>query len=60
MLVVPTSNYERRVKRLLTKSERPDTRPGLFHNALIFLENTGAGEGIRTLDPNLGKVVLYP
>jgi len=20
---------------------------------------TGAGEGIRTLDPNLGKVVLY-
>ena len=24
------------------------------------LENPGAGEGIRTLDPNLGKVVLYP
>jgi hypothetical protein len=23
------------------------------------IEN-GAGEGIRTLDPNLGKVVLYP
>jgi hypothetical protein len=23
-------------------------------------EHTGAGEGIRTLDPNLGKVVLYP
>jgi hypothetical protein len=22
--------------------------------------NYGAGEGIRTLDPNLGKVVLYP
>jgi hypothetical protein len=22
--------------------------------------NAGAGEGIRTLDPNLGKVVLYP
>ncbi len=22
--------------------------------------DTGAGEGIRTLDPNLGKVVLYP
>jgi len=20
----------------------------------------GAGEGIRTLDPNLGKVMLYP
>jgi hypothetical protein len=24
------------------------------------LENFGAGEGIRTLDPDLGKVVLYP
>jgi hypothetical protein len=23
-------------------------------------EQSGAGEGIRTLDPNLGKVVLYP
>ena len=22
--------------------------------------DAGAGEGIRTLDPNLGKVVLYP
>src|SRR6185312_4736408 len=27
--------------------------------SLIFLEIFGAGEGIRTLDPNLGKVVLY-
>ena len=27
---------------------------------LIFLKESGAGEGIRTLDPNLGKVVLYP
>ena len=24
------------------------------------LDESGAGEGIRTLDPNLGKVVLYP
>ena len=24
------------------------------------LEKIGAGEGIRTLDPDLGKVVLYP
>jgi len=23
-------------------------------------KKTGAGEGIRTLDPDLGKVVLYP
>jgi hypothetical protein len=27
---------------------------------LIYMINYGAGEGIRTLDPNLGKVVLYP
>ena len=27
---------------------------------LIFLRLSGAGEGIRTLDPDLGKVVLYP
>ena len=26
----------------------------------LNLEKFGAGEGIRTLDPNLGKVVLYP
>ena len=30
------------------------------HKHLIFLRKPGAGEGIRTLDPNLGKVVLYP
>jgi hypothetical protein len=29
-------------------------------NILISLTKPGAGEGIRTLDPNLGKVVLYP
>ena len=32
----------------------------LSAKSLIFWEKTGAGEGIRTLDPNLGKVVLYP
>ncbi len=31
-----------------------------IHNALKSLRDFGAGEGIRTLDPNLGKVVLYP
>ena len=25
-----------------------------------FLKETGAGDEIRTHDPNLGKVVLYP
>ena len=29
-------------------------------NIFIFTGENGAGEGIRTLDPNLGKVVLYP
>jgi hypothetical protein len=33
---------------------------GPLFNFLIFLRKSGAGEGIRTLDPNLGKVVLYP
>ena len=27
---------------------------------LNSLKKIGAGEGIRTLDPDLGKVVLYP
>jgi hypothetical protein len=27
---------------------------------LSIVREIGAGEGIRTLDPNLGKVVLYP
>jgi hypothetical protein len=27
---------------------------------LILLANFGAGDEIRTHDPNLGKVVLYP
>ena len=29
-------------------------------NSLPELPKSGAGEGIRTPDPNLGKVVLYP
>jgi hypothetical protein len=42
-------------------------RPGKHKTApkdrsklLVFLIKFGAGEGIRTPDPNLGKVVLYP
>ena len=31
-----------------------------LHNMLNLFVKIGAGEGIRTLDPNLGKVVLYP
>ncbi len=37
--------------------EPPGGRP---FKQLFLLRKYGAGEGIRTLDPNLGKVVLYP
>ena len=36
------------------------TAPKDHRNYMTMLGKTGAGEGIRTLDPNLGKVVLYP
>jgi hypothetical protein len=43
------------------------TRPGkqktprrALSNCLIFLRKTGAGEAIRTLDPNLGKQKITP
>ena len=36
------------------------TAPMDRSKSLISLRKSGAGEGIRTLDPNLGKVVLYP
>jgi hypothetical protein len=39
------------------KQKRPRR---IVFNHLILLRKSGAGEGIRTLDPNLGKVVLYP
>jgi hypothetical protein len=29
-------------------------------SSMAVVDGLGAGEGIRTLDPNLGKVVLYP
>ena len=43
-------------------SVRADAVPvmGNVAKSVVFLRKTGAGEGIRTLDPNLGKVVLYP
>ncbi len=39
-----------------------DRAQGGFALAIYFsmFINAGAGEGIRTLDPDLGKVVLYP
>ena len=32
----------------------------LEDNLLEIIGKSGAGDGIRTHDPNLGKVVLYP
>ena len=44
----------------LRQSCKQKTAPKDRSNRFSFLNKTGAGEGIRTLDPNLGKVVLYP
>src|SRR6516164_3847356 len=32
----------------------------MLHSRRFFRRKSGAGDGIRTHDPNLGKVVLYP
>jgi hypothetical protein len=40
----------------------PKTKSPLTQRAFVKrcqFEKSGAGEGIRTLDPDLGKVVLY-
>ena len=39
------------------KQRAPRETPSKTLKSLLIF---GAGEGIRTLDPNLGKVVLYP
>ena len=39
----------------LRRSCKQKTAPKDRFNRFIFLKKTGAGEGIRTLDPNLGK-----
>src|SRR5579883_993700 len=41
-------------------ARKQKTAPNSRSKQLISLRKSGAGEGIRTLDPNLGKVVLYP
>ena len=45
------------LKRVRSRQERPWRD---IFKAFRQFRLTGAGEGIRTLDPNLGKVVLYP
>ena len=47
----------------LTLQLRPACYPGVTQDTFSIMEielSVGAGEGIRTLDPDLGKVVLYP
>ncbi len=43
-----------------TRAGKQKTAPKDRSKPLISFRKFGAGEGIRTLDPNLGKVVLYP
>ena len=44
---------------LTCKSDRPHALMTARRTALRLLGKIGAGEGARTLDPDLGKVVLY-
>jgi hypothetical protein len=45
---------------IVPKAGKQKTTPKDPSDSLICLRKIGAGEGIRTLDPDLGKVVLYP
>jgi hypothetical protein len=44
---------------VLPENEKPADAAGLRRTLPSQEECLGAGEGIRTLDPDLGKVVLY-
>jgi hypothetical protein len=44
---------------ILGETTMPDPEQS-YTAGIDRLGEIGAGEGIRTLDPNLGKVVLYP
>ena len=50
----------------LLPTHSPETTKGQTHvwpldrNPFLKKEDFGAGDGIRTHDPNLGKVMLYP
>ena len=45
-------------ERIFGKNEKPADIAG-FRQSFAFSKRSGAGEGARTLDPDLGKVVLY-
>jgi hypothetical protein len=46
--------------RPLDYDGQPSLSEGWLANRSAEGAKIGAGEGIRTLDPDLGKVVLYP
>ena len=63
--VTCTVSWPRWFSESFAQPTNPNTRHANPHNQtrrthVGATEHTGAGEGIRTLDPNLGKVVLYP
>ncbi len=43
-----------------SKNDEGPPEGGPYRNQLVLLVKFGAGEAIRTPDPNLGKVMLYP
>ncbi len=49
-----------RLERDVIREYLDDVAKAASASTAVFGKKTGAGEGIRTLDPNLGKVVLYP
>ena len=42
------------------RTEANSLRATRIRQVDYYMKEIGAGEGIRTLDPDLGKVVLYP
>ena len=49
-----------RAASALCDFNRAENTKAAEYPRLFDVRNFGAGEAIRTLDPNLGKVVLYP
>ena len=62
----PNRRIRRQRDKVQTRAVWETTKTGLAACRNVsplwaaIVEEFGAGEGIRTLDPNLGKVVLYP
>jgi hypothetical protein len=53
-----TDRTVRETNRNPTSGQMPNSPAAEFE--ILRFGKIGAGEGIRTLDPDLGKVVLYP